>query len=1185
MKTNNSETSKGSALVVVLGILSVMMLMAVAFSMFTRAERSGTTNLKNSFVARQSLQTALGKAIEAIDLSFDNPTNSWAVPVWREPFISSSSVTSNDFFFSRRLGTGEHADAKILNKELASFLTPAQLALVRSADVQWAPIYASVSAKDTKNQGGGVYGLEGYPNDSLVGRYAFVVLDTTGLLDRNKAGLDQNANVRKETCGEDPSAFILPSKNMEKDGLEISLQNPARFLTGRAKAGTFFSTADMIRYTAEKENVGLGIEEGKYPSISVLYPGKQNRLGNSSKGDQDNGPWFPADLFSGVTTSLDELTPEGHPKIALPDQDAVETWNTTEVRNFAKRSLAAMVRVFARSRSENVDSDKARSAAEDARNTYEPPYRFFVKKRDASNSVSRARLATISLLDSLDEDTVSGKWGTFNAWQNLGNIQDLPLQLKDSKNPALLSDSFTCPDSVANNPLNFPITEDSAALSMTWAYLQKGNDDPKFYVTQGNTETTKLRNGMAGTEWKEGDPDDPAICKKVFREVEFVAHIGAAARCFLADPRTLPRMKLDVQYDVLFGRPKTPSISKLESDNYEIVEYLNRGAGTVRDPYQISWEYWGNGEWQALDSEPNYIHRTFSVDSGAWSMNTKGFGDEDTIRFRVRSYAKKWPVVDEEAPNGHRGTWEFYEQTNLEESPSDFNRTDIYFPVRMSTKLSSSAGDIQQVPAPALMPGRESDSEYHTYWIRMDMGVAHLSGTETSVENPNGSKGDLAPGWAMCAAPMFGFDTTSLWTDNDSGQASYPDGMLVWMNDFVARTTGEDWMTDLVAYMDMNGLNEIDGMRINAGRSQTIFNYLQRTLLFSENYSRMPYSQWMMHLWNAYPDMAHLLVRNDQSTAVGRQSASSGAYFGTLEMMNRSMPNGAFLSVGDLGGVTCGPYETLSLFHTYRWAEEAGGLRGDFHRVLDYFTLTEPRSPKTKNIQLDSTTSDPKGDNALYSAIHNGRVNLNAPQLVRYSDVAPPRAVADGPLNPFPIATVFNGAAYVCDQGTRTNTLSETKAYEIARDLLDAFEASEDIEEVESKRFKTSRRIVSRLSDLGIASDFDDSGKQRNPILEHIMEEGTMQSDAERESIFRSVANGFTTRGQSYLILLRADAYTPNYGFDDSTADGTTLATTRAIVEVFRDPVPARSVEGKLVEDKDGPVAYHNWLIRSFRVF
>lgn len=1183
MKTHNPETSKGSALVVVLGILSVMMLMAVAFSMFTRAERSGTTNLKNSFVARQSLQTALGKAIEAIDLSFDNPTNGWAVPVWREPFISSSGVTSNDFFFSRRLGTSETADAKILNKELASYLTPAQLALVRSADVQWAPIYASVSAKSTKNQGGGVYGLEGYPNDSLVGRYAFVVLDTTGLLDRNKAGLDQSADARKETCGEDPSALILPSKNMEADGLEISLQSPARFLAGRAAAGTFFSTADMIQYTAEADNAGLGLSKGDYPSLSVLYPKKQSQLNSNCKGTEENGPWFPADLFSGVTTSLDELTPEGYPKIPLPDQDMVGSWNSTEIRTFAKRALAAMVRVFARSRSENVDSGNARSAAEDANQSYEPFYRFFAKKNDAVYSVSRARLATISLLDALDEDTVPGKWGTFNAWQNLGSIQDLPLRVKNSNNPVSLSDTFNPPASVSQNPLNFPLTEDSAALSMTWAYLQKGDSDPKYYVMQGNAET-KLRNDMAGSEWKEGDPVDPAICKNVFREVEFVAHIGAAARCFLADPRNLPRMNLEVQYDILCGKPKVPSISKLDSENYEILEYLNLGAGTVRDPSKILWEYRKGTEWNPLDGEKNYIHGSFTADSGVWSGNTKGFGDEDTVRFRVRSYAKHWPVVDEESPTGHRGTWEFYEQTNIEENPGDFDRTDVYFPVRISAKLSSNEGDIQQVPAPALTTTSENDSEHHTYWIRMDMGVVHLNGTETAVTNPKGSNGDLAPGWAMCAAPAFGFDTTSLWTDNADGQGSYPDGMLVWMNDFIARTMGEQWTDDLSKFMDKKGVDEIDGMRINAGRSQIVFNYLQRELLFNIDYDKMPYAQWMMHKWNTYPDMAHLLVRNEQNTAVGGNPNSSGAFFGTLEMMNRAMPNGAFQSVGDLGGVTCGPYETLSLFHTYRWAEE-GGLRGDFHRVLDYFTLTEPRSPKTRNIQLNASTSDPTGDKALYSAIHNGRVNLNAPQLVRYSEVAPPRAVADGPLNPFPIATVFNGAAYVCDQGTRTNTLSETKAYEIARDLLDAFETSEDIEVVESKRFKTSRRIVSRLSDLGIAADFDDSGKKRNPILERIMSEGTMQSDAERESIFRSVANGFTTRGQSYLILLRADAYTPNYGFDDSTSDGTTLATTRAIVEVFRDPEPARKVDGSLVEDSDGPVAYHNWLIRSFRVF
>ena len=156
MKNRQSE---GSALVVVLGILSVMMLMAIAFSMFTRTERSGTTNLKNSFVARQSLQTALSRALEAVDLSFDNPSNNWAVPVWREPYLASSSEASNDYFNSRQLDNDENAEAKILNAEMAACLTPAQLALVRSADVQWAPIYASIGAKGrVHGTSSGIYG-------------------------------------------------------------------------------------------------------------------------------------------------------------------------------------------------------------------------------------------------------------------------------------------------------------------------------------------------------------------------------------------------------------------------------------------------------------------------------------------------------------------------------------------------------------------------------------------------------------------------------------------------------------------------------------------------------------------------------------------------------------------------------------------------------------------------------------------------------------------------------------------------------------------------------------------------------------------------------------------------------------------------------------------------------------------
>ena len=77
MKKN--ENRSGSALIVVLGMLAVLMLMAVAFSVFMRTERSGVTNLRHSLVARQTMQTAISHVMESIDRSFVNPTSNWPI--------------------------------------------------------------------------------------------------------------------------------------------------------------------------------------------------------------------------------------------------------------------------------------------------------------------------------------------------------------------------------------------------------------------------------------------------------------------------------------------------------------------------------------------------------------------------------------------------------------------------------------------------------------------------------------------------------------------------------------------------------------------------------------------------------------------------------------------------------------------------------------------------------------------------------------------------------------------------------------------------------------------------------------------------------------------------------------------------------------------------------------------------
>jgi hypothetical protein len=58
------------------------------------------------------------------------------------------------------------------------------------------------------------------------------------------------------------------------------------------------------------------------------------------------------------------------------------------------------------------------------------------------------------------------------------------------------------------------------------------------------------------------------------------------------------------------------------------------------------------------------------------------------------------------------------------------------------------------------------------------------------------------------------------------------------------------------------------------------------------------------------------------------------------------------------------------------------------------------------------------------------------------------------------------------------------------------------------------------------------------------------------------------------------------YGNEVAVGDGTTLATTHAIVELWRDPEPARYADGLLPEDaKERPLLFHNWYVRSFRVF
>jgi len=67
IRRNDSESRSGIALIMVVGMLALMVVMAVAFAVFMRTERVAAGSFKTDVKARNLLQVALSRAINAID--------------------------------------------------------------------------------------------------------------------------------------------------------------------------------------------------------------------------------------------------------------------------------------------------------------------------------------------------------------------------------------------------------------------------------------------------------------------------------------------------------------------------------------------------------------------------------------------------------------------------------------------------------------------------------------------------------------------------------------------------------------------------------------------------------------------------------------------------------------------------------------------------------------------------------------------------------------------------------------------------------------------------------------------------------------------------------------------------------------------------------------------------------------
>jgi Tfp pilus assembly protein PilX len=129
MRINNKE--RGSALVIVLGMLAVLMLMAVAFSIIMRVERAGTTNLRHSLTAQNGIQSAIAHAIRDIEKSvFHN-----VVPEYWTNGVMASSGDDVTYDILQPGDPSSDVKVSILTERAQRHLNPTTRALVKNAKV------------------------------------------------------------------------------------------------------------------------------------------------------------------------------------------------------------------------------------------------------------------------------------------------------------------------------------------------------------------------------------------------------------------------------------------------------------------------------------------------------------------------------------------------------------------------------------------------------------------------------------------------------------------------------------------------------------------------------------------------------------------------------------------------------------------------------------------------------------------------------------------------------------------------------------------------------------------------------------------------------------------------------------------------------------------------------------------
>lgn len=166
----STASRNGVALLIVLGLLGLLLITAVGFAVLMRTERSAATNYRHTSSARHLLFAGLNRALEDIDEDIGNDFN----PDWPERTTSFGGRTFDapagvffSYFDTGGIDTNKTppVQARILTKDVMTYI-PARFHRRLTEGKYSPPEWLRIDY-----------------NGSIIGRYAYAVIDTSGLLD------------------------------------------------------------------------------------------------------------------------------------------------------------------------------------------------------------------------------------------------------------------------------------------------------------------------------------------------------------------------------------------------------------------------------------------------------------------------------------------------------------------------------------------------------------------------------------------------------------------------------------------------------------------------------------------------------------------------------------------------------------------------------------------------------------------------------------------------------------------------------------------------------------------------------------------------------------------------------------------------------------------------------------------